>query len=40
MSRRSQGLYVFTRHSSDRKYHAEHGETDRTENRNCIGSKR
>ncbi len=35
MSRRSQGLYVFTRHSSDCQYFAEHGETDRTENRRC-----
>jgi len=39
MSRRSQGLYVFTRHSSDCQYFAEHGETDRTENRRCACMK-
>src|SRR5271167_1414024 len=35
MPRTSRGLYVFTRHSADCKYHSEHGETDRTENRRC-----
>ena len=35
MSRRPEGLYIFTRHSTDCKYHSEHGETDRTENRRC-----
>ena len=35
MPRKPQGLYVFTRHSADCKFHSEHGETDRTENRRC-----
>jgi hypothetical protein len=35
MSGKSQGLYVFTRHSTDCQYHSKHGETDRTENRRC-----
>src|SRR5208282_5239230 len=35
MPRTSRGLYVFTRHSADCKYHSQHGETDRTENRRC-----
>jgi len=39
MPRKPQGLYVFTRHSSDCKYHSEHGETDRTENLRCACMK-
>src|SRR5208283_2054527 len=35
MPRTSGGLYVFTRHSADCKYHSQHGEADRTENRRC-----
>src|SRR5208283_4864652 len=35
MPRTPSGLYVFTRHSADCKYHAQHGETDRTENHRC-----
>src|SRR5271167_1367067 len=35
MPRTARGLYVFTRHSADCKYHSEHGETDRTANRRC-----
>jgi hypothetical protein len=39
MSRSPQGLYVFTRHSADCKYHSNHGETDRTENLRCACMK-
>jgi len=35
MPEKSQGLYLFTRHSADCKYHTDHGETDRTPNRRC-----